>query len=103
MIPNLWQKTITMHDFNPLIHSPMEFTHFCERIQFAEGINPHSEKVSHTKLSTSPLGGKSCAANKNKKLNCKSILQLQANSANITKPVHILLENVKPFWPKLKR
>lgn len=66
-IPHSWRKTMAMHDFDPLIHTPTEFTLFCERIQFAEGISPHSEKESQTESSTSHTGGKSRAAkNKNK-------------------------------------
>ena len=66
-IPNSWRKTMAMHDFDPLIHPPTEFTQFCERIQFAEGISPHSERAAHTESSTGSTGGKSCAENTKEK------------------------------------
>ena len=68
-IPNSWRKTMAMHDFDPLIHTPTEFTLFCERIQFAKGISPHMDKVSNTEPSAGPVGGQSRAkrGDKNRK------------------------------------
>ena len=66
-IPHSWRKTMAMHNFDPLIHTLTEFTQFCERIQFAEGISPHSEKESHTESSTGSTGGKSRAVKSKKK------------------------------------
>ena len=64
-IPNPWRKAMAMHNFDPLIHSMTEFTQFCERIQFAEGLSPHTEKISQNESMTNKSGGKARAAKTN--------------------------------------
>ena len=54
-IPNSWIKAMTYHNFDPLVHTPSDFTSFCERIEHVEGMGL-TEKNSHTESSTSGTG-----------------------------------------------
>ena len=55
-IPNSWIKAMTYHDFDPLIHTPTEFTSFCERIEHVEDMSNAQETKSHTESKTSGNG-----------------------------------------------
>ena len=55
-IPNSWIKAMTYHDFDPLIHTPTEFTSFCERIEHVEDMNNTQETKSHTEPKASGNG-----------------------------------------------
>ena len=55
-IPNAWIKAMTYHNFDPLIHTPAEFTSFCERIEQVESMSNTQEKISHTESMTSGNG-----------------------------------------------
>ena len=56
LIPNSWIKAITYHDFDLLIHMPMEFISFCEQIKHVEDMNNMQETKSHTKPKASRNG-----------------------------------------------
>ena len=55
-IPNAWIRAMTYHDFDPLIHTPADFTSFCERIKHVESMSATQEKISHTESMTSGNG-----------------------------------------------
>lgn len=38
-VPNSWQKTMLIHDFDPIERSKVEFREFCERLETAEEIH----------------------------------------------------------------
>jgi len=44
-IPSIWQCTMVMHDFDPVIHTSQEFISFCERIKFSEGSDPSTKEM----------------------------------------------------------
>ena len=50
-ILNLWTKAMTYHDFDLLIHTPMEFTSF-----YVKGMSNMQEMKSHTESKTSENG-----------------------------------------------
>jgi hypothetical protein len=35
-VPLTWQRTMFLHNFDPVTHTPTEFVSFCERLEFAE-------------------------------------------------------------------
>ena len=99
-IPNSWRKAMAMHNFDPLIHTATEFTQFCERIQFAEGISPHKETSSHTESSTGKSGGKVRAAkapNKKKRTatNASKWCELHHTDTHDTGECKVLLAQAK--------
>ena len=55
-IPNSWLKAMAYHNFDPLIHTPNEFTSFCERIEHVETMGNLSEKNSHNEPSAVATG-----------------------------------------------
>ena len=60
--PAQWQKTMVMHGFDPITHTPTEFVEFCERLEYAEPEYTKQEKEVKTRTDSKNSNGRTSGA-----------------------------------------
>lgn len=105
-VPATWQRTMVMHNFDPTSHTPSEFVEFCERIEFAEGVDnnnnntksePKAQRDSKKRDSGGQVRAKSSERGKDKGKWCL-LHKTTSHSTEECKVVNKQIENMRGQW-----